>query len=240
MCGQLEMKVFAVLTILICLAFSSRGFAQEGKLKARVYPIDGAPMLIDNFTINDKTKLYAEWRGSYTTLLFRQIRTIQYLEPGSHTYGVEITFNSGRKDKFVLMPGVFHGKSDFGEWSMHPEKAVKIEINPSWVSGLNEEGEYINFDQVILKNGDTVSGQVLTKAFKMRTAYATLSFETRQIGFIDFGGKDPTGDVMFLRVGDRLSGTLEGQSIKLLMRSGAELSLQKDKIKKINFVLVKK
>jgi hypothetical protein len=33
-------------------------------------------MLIDNFTMNDKTKLYAEWRGSYITLLFQEIRTL--------------------------------------------------------------------------------------------------------------------------------------------------------------------
>jgi len=45
---------------------------------------------------------------------------------------------------------------------------------------------------------------------------------------------------MGLRIGDTLSGILEAGSIKLLMRSGAELSLHKDKIRKINFILVKK
>ena len=237
---KIEMKVLAILTTLICLVFSSLGFAQEGEFTAKVYPIDGEPMLIDSFTMNDKTKLYAEWRGSYITLLFQEIRTIQYLAPGSHTYSVEINFNSGRKDEFVLMPGVFHGRSVFGEWSMHPEKAVTIEFNPSSLTVVNAEAEYRNFDQVIFKNGDTVSGQVLTKAFKMRTSYATLSFETPQIGYIDFDGKGPNRDIMGLRIGDTLSGILEAESIKLLMRSGAELNLHKDKIRKINFILVKK
>ena len=238
--GKIEMKALVILTTLICLIFSSPAFAQEGEFTAKVYPIDGGPMIIDNFTMNEKTKLYAEWRGSYVTLLFQDIKTIQYLEPGSHTYNVKITFNSGKKDEFVLMPGVFHGRSAFGEWSMHPEKAVTIEINPLSVRDIYEEAEYKNFDQVLLKNGDTVSGQVLTKAFKMRTSYATLSFETPQIGYIDFEGKGQNAAVMGLRIGDTLSGILEAETIKLLMRSGAESSLHRDTIRTINFILVKK
>ena len=238
--GKIEMKALVILTTLICLIFSSPAFAQEGEFTAKVYPIDGGPMIIDNFTMNEKTKLYAEWRGSYVTLLFQDIKTIQYLEPGSHNYNVKITFNSGKKDEFVLMPGVFHGRSAFGEWSMHPEKAVTIEINPLSVRDIYEEAEYKNFDQVLLKNGDTVSGQVLTKAFKMRTSYATLSFETPQIGYIDFEGKGQNAAVMGLRIGDTLSGILEAETIKLLMRSGAELSLHRDTIRTINFILVKK
>ena len=55
MYGKIEMKVLAILTTLICLVFSSLGFAQEGEFTAKVYPIDGGPMLIDSFTMNDKT-----------------------------------------------------------------------------------------------------------------------------------------------------------------------------------------
>jgi hypothetical protein len=46
--------------------------------------------------------------------------------------------------------------------------------------------------------------------------------------------------VIGLRTGDKLSGVLEVGSISLLMRSGAEVYLNKEIIKKITFVLVKK
>ncbi len=105
---------------------------------------------------------------------------------------------------------------------------------------LKPEAEYINFDQILLKNGDTISGQIMTKAFKLRTAYSTLKFRTPQIGYLDFEGAGKTMDVMGLRTGDKLSGVLEVGSINLLMRSGAEVYLNKEMIRKITFVLVKR
>ncbi len=45
---------------------------------------------------------------------------------------------------------------------------------------------------------------------------------------------------MGLRTGDKLSGVLEVGSINLLMRSGAEVYLNKEMIRKITFVLVKR
>ena len=232
--------IFAVLIVLICSIGLGSAFAQEGSFNARVYPLDASPMVVEDFTLSGKPKFYAEWRGSYVTLLFEEIKEIRYLSPGNHPYHVEVTFSNGKKDRFELMPGVFHGKSEFGEWSMHPEKAVRIELNPSSAIEAYPAAEYRKFDQIFLKNGDTVSGQVQTKAFKLRTSYATLDFETLQIGYIDFEGGSQNRDVMGLRIGDKLSGFLEPESIMLLLRSGAEVKLDKRKIKKINFVLLRK
>jgi len=237
---RIKMLAFTISTVLAGLAISSSVSALEGKFNAKVYPIDTAPVFIEDFTMNGKHKCFAEWRGGFLTLLFQEVRTIKYLNPGSHTYHVEVTFNSGKKEKLVLMPDVFHGKSEFGEWSMHSEKAVKIEFNPPLVSDAKPEAEYINFDQILLKNGDAISGQIMTKAFKLRTPYSTLKFRTSQIGYLDFEGAGKTRDVMGLRTGDKLSGVLEVGSINLLMRSGTEVYLNKEMIRKITFVLVKR
>jgi len=237
---RIKMWAFTMSTVLAGLAISSSVLALEGKFNAKVYPIDTAPVFIEDFTMNGKHKCYAEWRGGVITLLFQEIKAIKYLNPGSHTYHVEVTFNSGKKERLVLMPDVFHGKSEFGEWSMHSEKAVKIEFNPPPVSDAKAEAEYINFDQILLKNGDTISGQIMTKAFKLRTSYSTLKFRTPQIGYLDFEGAGKSKDVMGLRTGDKLSGVLEVGSINLLMRSGAEVYLNKEMIRKITFVLVKR
>jgi hypothetical protein len=237
---RIKMWAFTISTVLAGLAISSSVLALEGKFSVKVYPIDAAPVFIEDFTMNGKHKCYAEWRGGFITLLFQEIKTIKYLNPGSHTYHVEVTFNSGKKERLVLMSDVFHGKSEFGEWSMHSEKAVKIEFNPPPVSDAKAEAEYINFDQILLKNGDTISGQIMAKAFKLRTSYSTLKFRTPQIGYLDFEGAGKSEAVMGLRTGDKLSGVLEVGSISLLMRSGAEVYLNKEMIRKITFVLVKR
>jgi hypothetical protein len=234
------MGVSTVLTVLLWLTLWSIAFAQEPKLNARVYPVDAPPMVVEDFTLNGKAKFYAKWRGSYVTLESKKVKEIKYLNPGSHTYAVEITFRTGKKDKFELMPGVFHGKSEFGEWSMHPERALKIEFSPSSAIHVSPAAEYSKYDQILFRNGDTVSGQVQTKAFKLRTTYGNLDFETPQIGYIEFEEGSQNSAVLGLRIGDKLSGILEPGSIRLLMRSGAEVKLDKRKIKTINFVLVRK
>lgn len=237
---RIKMWAFTISTVLAGLAISSSVSALEGKFNAKVYPIDTAPVFIEDFTMNGKHKCFAKWRSGFITLLFQEVKAIKYLNPGSHTYNVEVTFNSGKKERLVLMPDVFHGKSEFGEWSMHSEKAAKIEFNPPPLSDVRAKTEYINFDQILLKNGDAISGQIMTKAFKLRTPYSTLKFRTSQIGYLDFEGAGKTRDVMGLRTGDKLSGVLEVGPINLLMRSGAEVYLNKEMIRKITFVLVKR
>jgi hypothetical protein len=237
---RIKIWAFIISTAFAGLVTSNSASAMEGKFNAKVYPIDAAPVFIENFTMNGKHKCRAEWRGGFLTLLFQEIKTIQYLNPGSPTYDVEVTFNNGKKEKLVLMPDVFHGKSEFGKWSMHSEKAEKIEFNPPPISDAKAKAEYTNFDQILLKNGDTICGQIMAKAFKLRTSYSTLKFRTLQIGYLDFEGGGKSEAVMGLRTGDKLSGVLETGSISLLMRSGTEVDLNKEMIKKITFVLVKR
>lgn len=237
---QIKMWIFIISTVFAGLAISNSVWAREGKFDANVYPIDAAPVFIENFTMNGKHKCLAQWRGGFLTLFFREIKEIEYLNPGSPPYHVEVTFNSGKREKLVLMPVVFHGKSEFGKWSMHSENAAKIEFNPSPVNDSTTKAAFTNFDQIQLKNGDTISGQVMAKAFKFRTPYLTLNFKTPQIGYLDFEGGGKNKAVIGLRTGDKLSGVLEMGSISLLMRSGAEVYLNKEMIKKITFVLVKR
>jgi hypothetical protein len=90
------------------------------------------------------------------------------------------------------------------------------------------------FDQVILKNGDMISGQVKTRAFSLRAPYGTLSFQTEEIQSIHFEGGGQNTDIVVLRVGDKLSGVIQEKNVTILLRSGGEITFEKDKVKDIN------
>ena len=214
--------------------------AKEISFGAKVFPINGEPVTIKGFTINSKQRLYAEWREGFVTLRFQDIKSIRFLEPGSSDYLAEIVFRDQRKDKFKLMPALMSGESTYGKWCIHPVKTAKIEFLRLNKDKRGRKAEYSKFDQIRLKNGDTVSGEVQTKIFKILTPYGEMDFETPQIGYIDFEGGTENNAIVGLRIGDRLSGVIQAQTVRLLMRAGKAVDLDKEKIKKITFVLVKK
>lgn len=240
MAYRTSFKKLSILAVFCGLILPGSALALEDSFPVKVYPSDAEPMLIEHFTMSGRPKFFAGWRGGFVGLSFQDIQTVQYLEPGNQAYPVEVTFRDGRKEKFAFMPGILQGESEFGEWSMHPEKAVRIEFGPAEAARMKTSSGYSNVDQIILRNGDVVSGKVQTSAFRLRTAYATLNLETPQIGYIDFQGGAQDRDVVGLRAGDNLSGVLEAGTIKLLMKTGKEVNLDKSKIKQIHFVLVKK
>jgi hypothetical protein len=73
---RIKMWAFTMSTVLAGLAISSSVLALEGKFNAKVYPIDTAPVFIEDFTMNGKHKCYAEWRGGVITLLFQEIKNL--------------------------------------------------------------------------------------------------------------------------------------------------------------------
>ena len=118
----------------------------------------------------------------------------------------------------VIILGIF-----FGLLFSNSALAQKINITVS------------EFDHIRFKNGDLVSCNIKTKDFKLRAPYATLTFEKPEISHIAFEGGGRNIDVMVLKCGDKISGVIEVSIIKVLIRSGTEIDLDKEKIKKITF-----
>jgi|GEM_PF-1784985 len=244
MCWRIITRPFAILTLLMGVVCINSTLAQETKFNARVFPIFGSkPMLIEDFNQKGLHSYEAFWGRSSVELSFQDIKTIRFLNPGKWdlvqgnvAYNVEVTLNDGSKDTFALVPkGRMYGKSKFGSWSMRHIHAAKIELSPSNMSQVQADAGHAEFDRIVLKNGDEVTGQVQTAVFKLRTSYGTLNLETAQVSYVDFEGGGPNRDVIVLRIGDRLSGVIEVESIQLLTSSGAALNIQNERIKRITF-----
>jgi hypothetical protein len=110
---------------------------------------------------------------------------------------------------------------------------------PGTSSSIVAESKYANVteshDMLKLKNGDTLSGRVLTSSFTLKTSYATLSFKVEEISQITIEGGGSNVDVVVLRIGDRLSGMLQEKIVRIKLPSGAQLNVERDKIKEISF-----
>ena len=119
-----------------------------------------------------------------------------------------------------------------------------------WAMGLNVPGaadtrvraglprpstlaQKMKHDALALRSGETASGDVLDKAFTIKTPYATLTFETAKIAKIAFGGSGSTADTLTLRTGDAFGGTAILDSVTVRKLDATEVKLAKDKIKEI-------
>jgi hypothetical protein len=91
------------------------------------------------------------------------------------------------------------------------------------------------YDAVILKNGDTITGEVLNETFTVKTSYASLQFDRAKLDKVDLEGAGANLDIVTLRVGDKISGVLETSKINVKLVAGQETAIDKDKIKTIRF-----
>jgi hypothetical protein len=226
--------IFLMLIILSSAQYSTE--AQDRPFTVRVLPISGQPFIIEDFKQGGIRGYHAKWRGSSVTLLFSDIVSISFLKPGDGSYPVEVAFKDGRKDTFNLNPnGPMEGKSTFGNWTMSHTQVKQISFQVVDSTALQSAGETSEYDQVLMKNGDVLSGRVLTTNFILRTSYGTHSFQTKQIQTINLEGGGQNIDLVLLRIGDKLSGVIENAVVKMEMRSGTQVELSKDKVKDIIF-----
>ena len=88
-------------------------------------------------------------------------------------------------------------------------------------------------DRILLKNGDVVSGTLVTQDFQIATDYANLTFRRDSIWslFLDAGGRGY--EIMILRNGDRLSGVMRPVTVKIKLELNEEIEIAKTKIKEI-------
>lgn len=95
------------------------------------------------------------------------------------------------------------------------------------------------YDVVILRNGDRISGAIQNETFTVETSYAKLPFEVGKIAGIIFQGQGNKLDVIALKVGDTVSGILHDPMISIKMVSGNIAEVQKNKIKEIRFEAIR-
>lgn len=95
------------------------------------------------------------------------------------------------------------------------------------------------YDAVYLKNGDILSGTVLNEQFTITASYGTLAFPISDVAQILLEGMPQQGpgniEQIVLRIGDKVSGVVQEEKINIKLASGAEVSLEKDKIASITF-----
>ncbi len=91
---------------------------------------------------------------------------------------------------------------------------------------------------IILKNGETLSGQVTNREFSIKTSYAELKFKRNEIVHIHFENIPQfTQDEMLLLASDVLMGVVSPATITIkLESSGQTVKLGKDKIHTIMFL----
>ena len=223
-------------SVLIMVISTPDVYSEENKTSATVYPKKGEPMIIENINRYDNGPKYfftAVWRGSNVKLYFNEISSITFL---NRKLNSEIVFNDGRADKFKITGSQnMRGRSKFGDWDMYCANMKKIEFGSIGLDQTPRSADSKEFDQIIFKNSDFLSGEIKTKVFKLRASYATLTFERSEISHIEFEGGGQNIDTMVLRGGDILSGVIEVPIIDILLKSGAEINLNKEKIKRLMF-----
>ena len=133
------------------------------------------------------------------------------------------------------MDGGMRGKSAFGSWTMPYTQVKQISFSSGFLALHPAGGEQMNHDQIVMKNGDVLSGRVLASDFILRTSYGTHTFQANQVQTINLEGGGKNVDALLLRIGDRLSGVIENTAVNIQMHSGTQIELSKDKIKDIVF-----
>ena len=164
-------------------------------------------------------------------------------------YGV-IAFNHGAGRflifaQHILRLPIIQNKGYLKDYDNH-RFAINVD---QWLSGYVVPGSIMKTihgaasslhtqtrDTVLMKNGDVISGKLVNENFTIKTSYASISIKTNDISRIVIEGGGANLDMVTLLTGDRLSGMLENEQIVVRLPAGAEITMERDKIKEINIV----
>jgi hypothetical protein len=229
---------FAILLVVSVNEATSKNIkdSEKTKFSATVYTTQGNPVAIEDFHMNGKHYYNAIHKEKQVKLKFEDIKLITFLKPGNYKYDVEVVFNDGSKDTYILKPaGNINANTRFAFITMSHSKVSKIEFGPLPEPKPRVDKELLKFDRVQLKNGDDLSGKIKTEILRLKAPYATINFNTADISHIKFDGRGVNRDVVILRIGDVLTGAVEAESIKLLTRSGKEMNISSEQIRRIIF-----
>ena len=236
--------ILAIVGILCEKPLACNAFAQEEKFLATITLIGVKPFEVPDFTINGERFYDAVRQGKKVKLPFRDLKDIRFLNP-ARSFEVEVLFNNGRRETLLLQPAadIILDTGMISEYSH--TKVARIQFAPMPAQPTPPDGQPappkqpdaapVTSDRVVLRNGDTLSGQVRTKTFPLRTAYGTFQLEAAQIASIEFDVTRPLLAVVLLKNGDRLSGTVEVESLSFAITSGEAVSFDGKTIKAITF-----
>jgi hypothetical protein len=240
MTRKTKWKYFAILTLMVFLC-AGYAFAQEVKFQATIHLIGVQPFVVPEFTINGETFYNAVRDGKPVKLPFRDLKEIAFLNPGK-SLEAEVIFNDGRKATYRLQPAADITIDDGMISEYSHSKVARIQLapmptrpSPPVAQQPNPGAASVIADQVILRNGDSLSGQIQTKSFPVRTAYGTFQLEAAQIASIEFDATKQAAAAVLLKNGDRLSGTVELESLRFTLMSGEAASFDGKSIKTITF-----
>lgn len=90
------------------------------------------------------------------------------------------------------------------------------------------------YDLLTLRNGDTLSGNILNESFTIQTTYATLSFPKNEIKRIVFESEKAEIQIMELGRGDILRGVIKDEVINIDIPSAGQNPIEQDKIREID------
>ena len=88
-------------------------------------------------------------------------------------------------------------------------------------------------DTVELKNGDSLTGTLLNDTLTVTTPYTAITLEKDKISEIRINSESEDHDVIALKEGGLLEGTIEEQSYSFQPVSGKIISIKKEDCKKI-------
>ena len=88
-------------------------------------------------------------------------------------------------------------------------------------------------DTVELKNGDKITGSLLTDTFTVTTPYSVVPLGKEKISEIRITPENKDHDVIVLNAGGLVEGTIEELNFSFKTVSGETISLEKDQIIKI-------
>lgn len=228
------------LALLLVLAF----IIPLSALAAEKKPVNEWPILLEvngkniDCVWEDATYIQVfETNIGGVVLNFKDITKMVIIE-GHPRFGssvnVEITLKNGdvltggyTQKCWLKIVSPLYGKIEITKYPVTIYFNGQVSSAPSSVSS--------KIDKIVLKNGDSVSGIILTDTFKLKTSYGELEFKSKDIKTINLEGGGNNVDVVMLRVGDKMSGVIINTHIKIRMTNGTEIVIEKDKVKEIIF-----
>lgn len=89
-------------------------------------------------------------------------------------------------------------------------------------------------DLIVGRRGDSLLGKVLDPAFTIRAAFGRIRAETKRITWVHLkDSPDLAQDEIWLKTGDRLSGTVENKTVRFRSDGGETMEVPREAIHSI-------
>ena len=188
--------------------------------------------------------------GTSTRVPITQVARADLVTPGERTVW-RATLKDGRVFDGAVVGNNPHflvtGTNQFGasesqtSYPRNPEHQpfIAVIFDPDAVAPgeatAQQPAARADVDSVTLRNGDILSGTILTGEFTVQASYGTLTFTSEQLASIRIEDAAGKTDQFVLQVGDRVSGVLQNTTVEMTLTTGATITLEKGNIASITF-----